>query len=105
MAVALEIATLIGSSWSEIDSSTSGAGGSSFVSGYTGCDAIDKDSTESNIIHTGSPVHSSGMHFISPQMIAGNATMPSYSTNGTMVGNAGDGYARIAFLGGSLSED
>jgi len=45
----------------------SGAGGSSFISGYLGCDAIDVSG-----IHTGGCIHYSGNVFISPEMIGGN---------------------------------
>ena len=40
-----------------------GAGGSSFVSGYEGCNAIAEESIENNIIHTGQNVHYSGKKF------------------------------------------
>ena len=43
--------------------SKTGTGGSSFISGYEGCDAIDVASTEDNIIHTGQPIHYSGLRF------------------------------------------
>jgi len=36
---------------------SSGAGGSSFISGHDGCDAISEQSTEDNIIHTGQSIH------------------------------------------------
>ena len=69
-------------------------GGSSFISGYDGCNAISKDSTESNITHTGQSVHYSGLYFTEGTMIAGNTSMPS--TNGsTETGHSGNGYARI----------
>ena len=73
------------------------SGGSSFVSGYPGCDAIDKLSTSDNIIHTGLPNHYSGYVFNNSQMIAGNASMPSPS-GGTEIGHTGNGYARITFI-------
>ncbi len=69
-------------------------GGSSYISGYPGCKAITKESTESNITHTESPDHYSGKIFSDPVMIAGNDTMPNYN-GGSMVGNSGNGYARI----------
>ena len=58
-----------------------GAGGSGYVSGMTGCNAIKESSTSDNIIHTGSPNHYSGKVFTNASMI-----------NGV---NSGDGYARI----------
>jgi hypothetical protein len=39
--------------------------------------------------------HYSNMIFEDAEMIAGNAEMPATSGTGTMVGNAGNGYARI----------
>ncbi|MDD4066529.1 MAG: glycine-rich protein [Clostridia bacterium] len=54
----------------------SGAGGSSFISGYVGCDAIDVLG-----IHTGGCIHYSGNVFIDSQM-SGNS-------------NIGDGLAKI----------
>ena len=54
----------------------SGAGGSSFISGYIGCDAIDVSG-----IHTGGCIHYSGNVFIDSQM-SGNS-------------NIGDGLAKI----------
>ena len=74
-----------------------GSGGSSFISGYPGCNAIDKSSTSDNIIHTGLPNHYSGFVFTSSQMIAGNASMPAPS-GGTETGHTGNGYARITFV-------
>ncbi|MCM1031131.1 MAG: glycine-rich protein, partial [Oscillibacter sp.] len=49
----------------------SGAGGSSFISGHTGCDAISGSSTATNIIHTGQPIHYSGLFFTNTSMSAG----------------------------------
>ncbi|MDE5638526.1 MAG: hypothetical protein K2I47_01810, partial [Odoribacter sp.] len=49
----------------------SGAGGSSFISGHSGCNAINASSTSSNIIHTGQPVHYSGLYFTNTSMTAG----------------------------------
>ena len=40
-----------------------GGGGSSFISGHIGCDAISVSSTSDNIIHTGQPIHYSGLMF------------------------------------------
>ena len=49
----------------------SGAGGSSFISGHSGCNAINASSTSSNIIHTGQPIHYSGLYFTNTSMTAG----------------------------------
>jgi prepilin-type N-terminal cleavage/methylation domain-containing protein len=58
--------------------------GSSFVSGYTGCDAISSSSTVTNIIHTGQPNHYSGLVFT-------NVTT-------SLLTNTGDGSAKITFI-------
>ena len=73
-------------------------GGSSFISGYPGCIAIDKESTVNNIITTESPNHYSGKIFSDSEMIAGNTTMPSPSGS-TETGHSGNGYARITYIG------
>ena len=74
----------------------SGAGGSSFISGHTGCNAISSSSTSSNIIHTGQPNHYSGYVFTNTVMKAGNETMPS-PTEGTEMGHRGNGYCKITW--------
>lgn len=73
------------------------AGGSSFISGYPGCNAISESSTSTNIIHTGSPNHYSGYVFTNMEMIAGDSSMPAPS-GGTEIGHSGNGYARITFV-------
>ncbi len=78
----------------EAASGANAGGGSSYISGYPGCKAITKESTVNNITHSDSPNHYSGKVFSDPVMIAGNDTMPSYN-GGSMVGNMGNGYARI----------
>lgn len=77
---------------------SSGGGGSSFISGYDGCDAISEESTEDNIIHTGQSIHYSGYKFSNAVMYAGNEEMPTHDGNGTMVGNSGNGFARILLI-------
>ena len=74
----------------------SGAGGSSFISGHTGCNAISESSTFSNIIHTGQPNHYSGYVFTNTVMKAGNESMPS-PTGGTETGHSGNGYCKITW--------
>jgi len=74
-----------------------GAGGSSFISGYPGCNAISANSTEDAIVHTGQPNHYSGYVFTNSVMKAGNETMPSPS-GGTETGHTGNGYAIITQL-------
>ena len=74
----------------------SGSGGSSFISGHTGCDAIAESSTESNIVHTGKASHYSGKVFTNSVMIAGNAAMPKPG-GGTETGHSGNGYCIITW--------
>lgn len=73
----------------------SGSGGSSFISGYSVCNAISKSSTEDSIVHTGDSLHYSGKYFILSKMLAGNEVMPNYDNTGTMIGNDGNGYVKI----------
>ena len=74
----------------------SGSGGSSFISGHTGCNAISESSTSSNIIHTDQPNHYSGKVFTNTVMKAGNESMPS-PTGGTETGHSGNGYCKITW--------
>jgi len=85
-------------------------GGSSFISGYSGCNAISVDSTANNVIHTNQPNHYSGKVFTNSIMIDGkgcnwssgsaaNCGANQVQPNGTKtVGHAGNGYARITLL-------
>ena len=73
-----------------------GAGGSSFISGHTGCNAINSSSTSTNIVHTGQPNHYSGYVFTNTVMKAGNESMPS-PTGGTETGHSGNGYCKITW--------
>lgn len=73
-------------------------GGSSFISGYDGCDAIAENSTEDNIIHTGQSIHYSGYKFKNAVMYAGNEEMPTHDGTSTMIGNSGNGYAKISLI-------
>ena len=82
------------------------AGGSSYISGHLGCDAITSTSTSSNIVHTGQSVHYSGYKFLNTSMIDGKGYewtdtvqsyvgMPTHDNTSAMTGNTGDGYAKI----------
>ena len=73
-----------------------GGGGSSFISGHTGCNAISSSSTSTNIVHTGQPNHYSGYVFTNTVMKAGNESMPS-PTGGTETGHSGNGYCKITW--------
>lgn len=77
-------------------------GGSSYISGYTGCNSISASSTENNIVHTNSPIHYSGRVFYDSVMKAGNEEMPAHSGNGVIVGNSGNGFAKITYIGRTL---
>lgn len=96
----------IGSSSGHI---ASAGGSSSFISGHNGCDAIKEESTENNIIHTGQSIHYSGLYFTNTLMIDGEGYrwtdkkeeqigMPSHSDNSIIMGNSGNGYARITLV-------
>ncbi len=87
----------------------SGAGGSSFISGHNGCNAISDLSTIDNIVHTGQSIHYSNYKFTNTIMIDGvgyNWTtskgsyigMPTHDGKSTMEGNTGNGYAKITLL-------
>ena len=75
---------------------SSASGGSSYISGYDGCNSIAESSTEKNIIHTGNIIHYSGKYFLYTRMESGRNYMPSPSDTTTEVqGNSGNGYAKI----------
>ena len=73
-----------------------GGGGSSFISGHSGCNAINQNSTSTKITHTGSANHYSGKVFSNTVMIAGDASMPS-PTGGIETGHSGNGYCKITW--------
>lgn len=92
-------------------SNSSGAGGSSFISGHAGCNAIDKSSIPTSIVHTGLANHYSNYIFNNTVIIDGggyswttvaaseSTGMPTHDGTGTMTGNTGNGYAKITYLG------
>ena len=88
---------------------TSGAGGSSYISGHAGCNSIDANATSGSITHSGSANHYSGKVFTNTKMVDGNGynwtnvkgeltKMPNHDGTGTLVGNTGNGYARIYLI-------
>ena len=90
---------------------SSGSGGSSFISGHSGCNAIGLTSNSDNIVHTGQPNHYSGLTFINTVMIdglgyqwydqKGTQTKMPKPTGGEYalgVGHSGNGYARVTRL-------
>jgi len=78
-----------------------GAGGSGFVSGFTGCVAIAESSTESSIKQSTASdktVHYSGMKFTNAQLTAASfssAVMPNPSGGSNIKGRADSGYCII----------
>ena len=70
-----------------------GAGGSSFISGYEGCKAIDKSGKPTN-----SPIHYSQNVFRFGRMFAGDEEMPGARSLNTTIGNTGNGFAKITIL-------
>ena len=90
---------------------TGGGGGSSYISGYPGCIAVlssesndprldenNETCTEGTIDVTCSH-HYSGKKFTDPTMIDGNSLMPTFDGESTMIGNKGNGYAKITYVG------
>ena len=73
----------------------SAGGGSSFISGYYGCDAIVSASSTS---HTGQSIHYSGMKFTNSTMKTGNESMPNTSGSGDETGHSGNGYVKITLV-------
>ena len=89
-------------------------GGSSYISGHEGCNSISQNSTSDAISHTNSSVHYSKYEFEDTKMIDGNGYnwtvskqeyegMPTYDGNNTMVGNSGNGHAKITYVGQYLN--
>ena len=81
-----------------------GGGGSSFISGHSGCNAIN-----SNGSHTGQSIHYSNYQFTNTTMVDGEGYswtttkgsktgMPTHDGTTTMIGNTGNGYAKITLL-------
>lgn len=77
---------------------TSGASGSSFISGHAGALSINQSSISTSITHQTDSNHYSGYIFSNTQMIAGNASMPTYTGTSNMTGNASTGYTKITVL-------
>ena len=83
-----------------IEGNYGGSGGSSFISGYEGCDAISAEST-STPTHTGRSGHYSGFIFYDGVMIDGDHLMPGI-TNTTEIGHDSSGYVRITLISNSF---
>ena len=77
-----------------------GAGGSSFISGYSGCDAVAFDSQEtSKITHTGKSYHYSGFVFKRAVMKSGSMTFNKPGSTETELGHSGNGFIVITHVG------
>lgn len=72
-----------------------GSGGSSFISGHKGCNAINEST---NIVHTNTPFHYSGFVFSDTDMIPGNETMPLPFSNSKGIWNNQGGAFRITLV-------
>ena len=85
-----------------------GAGGSGYISGYKGSVAIEaEDNTnpkygcEDGTTDITCSYHYSGKVFEETTMKSGNEKMPSYTSSSGMIGNTGNGFARITFADNS----
>ena len=77
-----------------------GGGGSSFISGHPGCNAIKESSKDiNNIEPSNTPFHYSGLYFTNTIMIDGEHEMPSPNGGFDLFGHADDGAIRIIYLG------
>ncbi|EAX93791.1 hypothetical protein TVAG_339140 [Trichomonas vaginalis G3] len=85
-----------------IEVAGAGGGGSSFISGYEGCVALNSSLNE-NPSPTNSSIHYSGIKFFNPTMIQGNNEMPLFINSGTIncgIGNKNRGAIRITIISG-----
>ncbi|EAX93797.1 hypothetical protein TVAG_339200 [Trichomonas vaginalis G3] len=85
-------------SGASIELTGAAGGGSSFISGYEGCIALNSsvDETPSPV---NSSIHYSGIYFTNPIMIQGNQMMPLYyNMTSYGIGNNGSGAIRITIL-------
>lgn len=75
-----------------------GSGGSCFVSGYEGCNAIAENSTEGKFFHTGKPIHYSGLYFNDILMLNGQQVVSLKVSKGSKGEQSSHGYAIITPL-------
>ena len=83
-----------------INPGQSSPGGSSYISGHSGCNTINENCsvwTGGASNHSGSPNHYTGNVFTNTQMINGLNEMPA-PYGGTETGHYGNGYVRITFV-------
>jgi prepilin-type N-terminal cleavage/methylation domain-containing protein len=83
----------------------SAAGGSSYISGYPGCVAIEssdniipKTGCEDGTTNLECSYHYSGKIFSNTIMKSGTQNMPNVSGSGSEVGHSGNGYVKISYL-------
>ena len=69
-----------------------GGGGSSFISGYDGCQAVNGD------MQPIGSVSITGISFSNMVMKSGVENMPNHDGTGTMIGNWGNGFAKISIV-------
>ncbi|EAY16075.1 PE-PGRS protein, putative [Trichomonas vaginalis G3] len=82
-----------------------GGGGSSFISGYEGCTALNS-SLDETPSQSNSSIHHTEIFFTSPIMIEGNKTMPLYfSPSSRGIGNSYRGAIRITDLSFKFCSD
>ena len=85
-----------------LDYAGAGSGGSSYISGYPGCNSV---SNHSYISHTNSPFHFSGYNFQYSEMISGNTSMPlpDVSDGPEGIWSESHGKFRITLIGTCLN--
>lgn len=78
---------------------TGASGGSSYISGYAGVNAIN-----SSGVHTNDTIHYSNKYFIDTEVIPGNMVIPTTDKIGYMSGNTSNGHAKIRYTGSNKPE-
>ena len=97
-----------GGSSSNSRNGENGSGGSGYISGHLGAVAVtgENNITPKNQCTDGTTditcsYHYSGKIFTNTEMKSGNESMPTFDGTNTMVGNEGNGYAKIIYKGSS----
>ena len=95
-----------------LSTNSGGSGGSSYISGYLGSIAIKgesdispKEGCSNGTNDIECSYHYSGLIFTDSVMIAGNSEMPTHDESDTMIGNSGNGYAKITKIDNTSSPD
>ena len=77
-----------------------GAGGSSFISGFHGCNAVQYDREETSVItHTGRSIHYSGYRFKKSIMKDGDTQFNKPGSNELEKGHSGNGSIVVTYIG------